>query len=63
MWVYNDAVWGKLLGNYQPGELMKEWVNYIPMKRVSYERAKDAAFSISSAAGRTPVYSTNCSTA
>jgi meso-butanediol dehydrogenase/(S,S)-butanediol dehydrogenase/diacetyl reductase len=33
MWAYNDAEWGKLLGNYQPGELMQEWVQNIPMKR------------------------------
>jgi meso-butanediol dehydrogenase/(S,S)-butanediol dehydrogenase/diacetyl reductase len=34
MWAYNDAAWGKLLGNYKPGELMQEWVQNIPMKRV-----------------------------
>ena len=33
MWQYNDAAWGKLLGNYQPGELMAEWVANIPMGR------------------------------
>ncbi|AVA24926.1 glucose 1-dehydrogenase [Rhizobium sp. NXC24] len=33
MWTYNDQAWGKLLGNYGPGELMKEWVAGIPMKR------------------------------
>ncbi|XUY28682.1 SDR family oxidoreductase [Agrobacterium sp. rho-8.1] len=33
MWAYNDEVWGKLLGSYAPGELMKEWVQGIPMKR------------------------------
>jgi meso-butanediol dehydrogenase/(S,S)-butanediol dehydrogenase/diacetyl reductase len=33
MWAYNDEAWGKLLGDYQPGELMKEWVDNIPMKR------------------------------
>ncbi|MDR1829119.1 MAG: SDR family oxidoreductase [Methylobacteriaceae bacterium] len=31
MWAYNDAAWGKLLGNYKPGELMAEWVRGIPM--------------------------------
>jgi meso-butanediol dehydrogenase / (S,S)-butanediol dehydrogenase / diacetyl reductase len=41
MWAYNDAAWGKLLGNYQPGELMKEWVNDIPMKRAG--KAEDVA--------------------
>lgn len=33
MWDYNDKVWGELLGDYQPGELMNEWVGNIPMKR------------------------------
>ena len=41
MWAYNDAAWGKLLGNYQPGELMREWVNNIPMKRAG--KAEDVA--------------------
>jgi len=31
MWAYNDTVWGKLLGDYKPGELMAEWVEGIPM--------------------------------
>lgn len=33
MWAYNDQAWGKLLGNYEPGELMAEWVRNIPMGR------------------------------
>ena len=33
MWAYNDAAWGKLLGDYAPGELMAEWVRNIPMGR------------------------------
>ena len=33
MWAYNDSAWGKLLGDYEPGELMAEWVRGIPMKR------------------------------
>jgi meso-butanediol dehydrogenase/(S,S)-butanediol dehydrogenase/diacetyl reductase len=33
MWDYNDRVWGKMLGEYGPGELMAEWVAGIPMKR------------------------------
>jgi meso-butanediol dehydrogenase / (S,S)-butanediol dehydrogenase / diacetyl reductase len=33
MWAYNDQAWGKLLGNYKPGELMAEWVEGIPMGR------------------------------
>ncbi len=33
MWAYNDAAWGKLLGSYEPGELMAEWVRGIPMAR------------------------------
>jgi meso-butanediol dehydrogenase / (S,S)-butanediol dehydrogenase / diacetyl reductase len=33
MWAYNDRVWGSLLGDYKPGELMEEWVQGIPMGR------------------------------
>ena len=33
MWAYNDAAWGKLLGDYEPGALMAEWVEAIPMGR------------------------------
>ncbi|MGY0398908.1 MAG: SDR family oxidoreductase [Ostreibacterium sp.] len=33
MWDYNDKIWGEMLGNYEPGELMEEWVRNIPMKR------------------------------
>lgn len=33
MWTYNDRMWGRLLGDYKPGDLMKEWVQEIPMKR------------------------------
>jgi meso-butanediol dehydrogenase/(S,S)-butanediol dehydrogenase/diacetyl reductase len=33
MWAYNDEAWGKLLGDYKPGELMAEWVRNIPMGR------------------------------
>lgn len=33
MWDYNDRVWGKMLGEYGPGELMAEWVRGIPMGR------------------------------
>jgi meso-butanediol dehydrogenase/(S,S)-butanediol dehydrogenase/diacetyl reductase len=33
MWAYNDQAWGKLLGDYQPGELMAEWVKGIPLGR------------------------------
>ncbi len=35
MWDYNDRVWGQMLGDYAPGELMKEWVEGIPMKRAA----------------------------
>ena len=54
MWAYNDAAWGKLLGNYKPGELMAEWVAGIPMGRpgtgediaglVSFLASEDAAY-------------------
>jgi meso-butanediol dehydrogenase/(S,S)-butanediol dehydrogenase/diacetyl reductase len=33
MWAYNDQAWGRLLGNYKPGELMAEWVRNIPIGR------------------------------
>ena len=34
MWAYNDKVWGEMLGDYKPGELMDSWVqNNVPMKR------------------------------
>ena len=41
MWRYNDRVWGQLLGDYGPGELMAEWVKGIPMRRVG--RPEDVA--------------------
>ena len=33
MWAYNDREWGKLLGDYKPGQLKQEWIDGIPMKR------------------------------
>ncbi len=54
MWAYNDAAWGKLMGDYKPGELMAEWVASIPMGRagtgedvaglVSFLASDDAAY-------------------
>lgn len=41
MWDYNDRVWGKMLGEYKPGELMASWVQNIPMKRAG--SGKDVA--------------------
>lgn len=42
MWDYNDKVWGDMLGDYAPGELMASWVeNKIPMKRAG--TGKDVA--------------------
>jgi meso-butanediol dehydrogenase/(S,S)-butanediol dehydrogenase/diacetyl reductase len=41
MWAYNDEHWGKLLGNYKPGELMQEWIKGVPLKRAG--TAKDIA--------------------
>ncbi|MGA8203382.1 MAG: glucose 1-dehydrogenase [Woeseiaceae bacterium] len=38
MWTYNDRVWGKMLGDYGPGELMAEWVQNIPMRRAGTGR-------------------------
>jgi meso-butanediol dehydrogenase/(S,S)-butanediol dehydrogenase/diacetyl reductase len=33
MWAYNDREWGRLLGDYEPGELMAEWIAGIPLGR------------------------------
>lgn len=54
MWAYNDKVWGEMLGDYGPGELMAEWVQNIPMKRagqgkdvsglVAFLASEDAAY-------------------
>jgi len=34
MWDYNDRVWGGILGDYGPGELMASWVEKnVPMNR------------------------------
>ena len=41
MWAYNDKVWGRMLGDYAPGELMAEWVQNIPMRRAG--TGKDVA--------------------
>jgi meso-butanediol dehydrogenase/(S,S)-butanediol dehydrogenase/diacetyl reductase len=41
MWDYNDRVWGQMLGDYGPGELMADWVQNIPMKRAG--QGKDVA--------------------
>ncbi len=41
MWDYNDRVWGKMLGDFGPGELMASWVQNIPMKRAG--SGKDVA--------------------
>lgn len=54
MWDYNDRVWGQMLGEYGPGELMAEWVRGIPMGRagtpaevgalVAFLSSQDAAY-------------------
>jgi len=33
MWEYNDREWGSRLGDYQPGELIQEWIDDIPLGR------------------------------
>ncbi len=33
MWEYNDREWGRLLGDYEPGEYMQELIDRVPMKR------------------------------
>ncbi len=38
MWDYNDRVWGQMLGDFGPGELMASWVQNIPMKRAGEGR-------------------------
>lgn len=38
MWDYNDRVWGEMLGDFKPGELMASWVQNIPMKRAGEGR-------------------------
>ncbi|MEJ3748967.1 SDR family oxidoreductase [Actinomycetes bacterium KLBMP 9797] len=35
MWAYNDSEWGRLLGDYRPGELMAEWIAAIPLGRAA----------------------------
>ena len=49
MWAYNDQAWGKLLGDYAPGELMAEWVRNIPMGRAG--QGADVAGLVSFLAG------------
>ena len=55
MWDYNDRIWGEMLGDYAPGELMRDWVETkIPMKRagtgadvaglVAFLASEDAAY-------------------
>ena len=54
MWEYNDRVWGALLGDYAPGQLMAEWVKNIPLGRagsgddvaglVAFLASEDAAY-------------------
>jgi meso-butanediol dehydrogenase/(S,S)-butanediol dehydrogenase/diacetyl reductase len=56
MWAYNDAAWGKLLGDYKPGELMAEWVDSIPIGRVG--TAEDVAGLVSVLASDDAAYIT-----
>ena len=56
MWAYNDRAWGRLLGDYAPGELMKEWVGNIPMGRAG--QGEDVAGLVSFLAGPDAAYIT-----
>jgi meso-butanediol dehydrogenase/(S,S)-butanediol dehydrogenase/diacetyl reductase len=37
MWGYLDGAWASRLGNYQPGELIDEWIAEIPLARPAEE--------------------------
>lgn len=37
MWGYLDGAWASKLGDYQPGELVEEWIADIPLKRPATE--------------------------
>ena len=56
MWDYNDRVWGQMLGDYAPGELMADWVQNIPMKRAG--EGRDVAGLIAFLASRDADYIT-----
>jgi len=56
MWAYNDQAWGKLLGQYAPGELMAEWVRNIPMGRAG--TGEDVAGLVAFLAGDDAAYVT-----
>lgn len=57
MWAYNDKVWGQMLGNFGPGELMEDWVqSNIPMKRAG--EGKDVAGLIAFLASEDATYIT-----
>ena len=56
MWAYNDQAWGKLLGQYGPGELMAEWVRNIPMGRAG--TGEDVAGLVAFLAGDDAAYVT-----
>lgn len=56
MWAYNDRAWGALLGDYQPGQLMAEWVEGIPMGRAG--TGADVAGLVGFLAGPDAVYIT-----
>ena len=40
MWAYNDREWGRLLGDYAPGELMAEWIAGIPLGPRRHQRRR-----------------------
>ncbi|TDO99762.1 SDR family oxidoreductase [Marinomonas balearica] len=56
MWDYNDKVWGELMGDFKPGELMASWVENIPMKRAG--SVKEVAGLVAFLAGPDAAYIT-----
>lgn len=53
MWEYLDTAWGQRLGDYEPGELIDEWIDDIPLKRpAEMEDVSNLLLFLASDAGR-----------